>query len=125
MLGCMPSDAHRIETHPAGSHVRVTLGDQLLADSHGAVALDEKGLPLRFYLPREDASAELLDSDTHSFCPFKGRASYHSVKLSDGEVVEDVAWYYPHPLPAAGEVADMLSFAGERVQVQLDGQPAA
>ena len=63
---------------------------------------------------------ELLDSSTTSVCPFKGEARYHSVRLADGEVVEDLVWYYPEPIEAVAEIADLVCFYGERVETELD-----
>ncbi len=96
---------------------------EVLAESDDAVTLLESGLPPRWYLPREDVRAELLDSDTHTKCPFKGQASYHSVKLADGEIVKDLVWYYPEPIPEAGDIAGRLCFYSERVEIELDGEP--
>ena len=53
----------------------------------------ETGVPLRFYLPREDIDAALLASETTAVCPYKGIASYWSL---DG--LEDAAWSYDEPL---------------------------
>ena len=36
----------------------------------------------------------LRDSDLHSFCPWKGRASYHTLEV-DGKLNVDAAWFYP------------------------------
>ena len=119
-LGRMLGSAHRIETSRPRRHVRVSAGGQILAESDQAVLLREGRLPERWYLPREDVHAELLDSDTHTTCPFKGEASYHSLRLSDGEVLEDAVWYYPEPLPAVSEIAGRLSFYGERVEIEVD-----
>ena len=46
--------AHRITTRPFAEHVRVERDGRVLAASDRAVALDETGLPARYYLPRDD-----------------------------------------------------------------------
>ncbi len=51
----------------------------------------------------------LVDSDTHSVCPWKGTASYYSVVV-DGETLKDAAWYYPTPKDAAQEITDRVAF---------------
>src|SRR3954453_17026346 len=83
---------HRVDIIRTDRHVRVSLDGEELASSRRAVALFESNLPPRWYLPREDVSAELLDSDTITRCPYKGTASYHSVRRSNGEVANDVVW---------------------------------
>ena len=113
------SRAHRIETSRPGTRVRITLRGQLLADSADPVLLREGGLPPRWYLPRQDVRVELLPSDTTSVCPFKGDARYHSVRLPDGEVVEDLVWYYPEPIESVAEIGDLVCFYGERVDTEL------
>ena len=62
------------------------------------------------YFPRDAVrGAELVDSDTHSVCPWKGTASYVSVVV-DGRTNTDAAWYYPEPKDAAKEIAGQLAF---------------
>src|SRR5215210_7837021 len=68
--------AHRITTHPCTRHIRVEHDGEVLAESDRAVALEETGLPTRYYLPRDDVRMELLEpSGTTSHCPFKGDAT--------------------------------------------------
>ncbi|HEX3907646.1 MAG TPA: DUF427 domain-containing protein [Mycobacteriales bacterium] len=61
------------------------------------------------YFPRDAVSVELIDSDTHSICPWKGTASYYSVKVGD-DVNADAAWYYDEPKNAAAEIKDRIAF---------------
>jgi uncharacterized protein (DUF427 family) len=110
--------AHRIETHPFTGHVRVERDGELLAESDRAIALEETGLPTRYYLPRDDVRMELLSpSSTTSHCPFKGDATYFSAPGA-----HDAFWVYEAPseddaLPVAG----MLAPWPGRVDVIVDG----
>ena len=80
--------AHRITTHPFTGHVRVERDGQVLAASDRAIALDETGLPTRYYLPREDVRMDLLTpSETTSHCPFKGDATYFSAPGAQGRLL--------------------------------------
>jgi uncharacterized protein (DUF427 family) len=110
--------AHRISTAPCSRHVRVELDGRLLAESDRAVALDETGLPTRFYLPRDDVRMDLLDpSETTSHCPFKGDATYFSASGA-----KDAFWVYEEPSePDAVPIAGMLAPWPGRVQVLVDG----
>ena len=98
--------AHRIETHPFTGHVRVERDGEVLAESDRATALEETGLPTRYYLPREDVRTDLLEpSETTSHCPFKGDATYLSAPGA-----KDAFWVYEAPseedaLPIAGMLA--------------------
>ena len=107
--------AHRIETHPEKRHVRVRIDGTLVADSSRALALTEGSLPTRWYLPREDISAELEPSDRRTTCPFKGDATHFSVGGEDA-----VAWSYEDPIDQVGEIRDLVAFYNERVDLQLD-----
>lgn len=115
---------HRVSVAPATQHVRVTLDDVAIADSRRARALDETGLPTRFYIPPEDVRLDLLESsDTVTRCPFKGLAAYRSARVGD-HVVQDVAWIYDGELqPAAEDIRGYLSFYPDRVHVTVDGVP--
>jgi uncharacterized protein (DUF427 family) len=86
------------------------------------VALFESNLPTRWYIPREDVVAELEPSDSHTICPYKGRASYYSVRLDNGELIQDLVWYYPEPFLDAAGVAGLLCFYNEKVDIELDDE---
>lgn len=113
---------HRIDVRRSSRHVKISLGGQTLAESRRAMALFESNLPVRWYIPREDVSAELEPSDTRSICPYKGFASYFTVALADGERKEDLVWYYADPLPEAASIAGLVCFYSERVDLELDGE---
>ena len=51
----------------------------------------------------------LVPSEKRTWCPWKGRASYHSLREA-GEDNEDDAWFYPEPKPAAAEIRDHIAF---------------
>jgi uncharacterized protein (DUF427 family) len=62
------------------------------------------------YFPAESVKAEVLrTSVTHTTCPWKGEASYHSLEV-DQLVNPDAAWYYPQPKAAAAEIAGRIAF---------------
>jgi uncharacterized protein (DUF427 family) len=55
-----PDPYHRIDVRPTSRHLRLSSDGVELADSRRARALFESNLPTRWYLPREDVSAELV-----------------------------------------------------------------
>ncbi|MGH9713079.1 MAG: DUF427 domain-containing protein [Candidatus Acidiferrales bacterium] len=69
------------------------------------------------YFPVESVKKEYLrPSETHTVCPWKGRASYHTVEVN-GEQNADAAWYYPEPSAAAAQIKDRIAFwKGVRVE---------
>ncbi|MCX3062684.1 DUF427 domain-containing protein [Streptomyces beihaiensis] len=94
------SQGHTITVEEGTQHVRVVHDGQVLAESGRPLLLRETGCPVRYYLPPEDVRTELLTpSDTTTYCPFKGTASYWS--LPDRQ---DLVWAYQEP---KSEVADI------------------
>ena len=108
--------AHRIATHPYAGHVEVEKDGEVLAASDRAVALEETGLPTRYYLPREDVRMDLLrPSDTTSHCPFKGDATYF-----DAPGAKDAFWVYEAPSERdALPIAQMLAPWPGRVDIKV------
>lgn len=116
---------HKITIVPADAHVEVRLGGQAIAESDRAMRLDETGLPARYYIPRDDVRTGLLQATAQrSTCPFKGEASYWSVKLGD-EVYENVVWSYEAPIPGAADIEGLLCFYNERVDLAVSPHPQA
>jgi uncharacterized protein (DUF427 family) len=62
-----------------------------------------------YFPPGRVERALLRDSDTHSFCPWKGTASYYDVVV-DGKTNKDAAWYYPETKDAARHVKGYVAF---------------
>lgn len=113
------TSGHTITIGPAGQHVQVSLDGVTLAESDRAVLLEETGLPRRYYLPREDVRTEFLrPTATRTRCPWKGEASYWSVRLGD-RVHEDLVWSYQDPIPDAAGIASLLCFYAERVDQKI------
>ncbi len=50
-----------------------------------------------------------VESETTSLCPWKGTASYLTIRVN-GEDNPDAAWYYPSPKPAAANIKDHAAF---------------
>ena len=65
-----------------------------------------------------------MPSHRHTYCPYKGQASYWSLDAG-GRLREDVAWSYEQPLPDAAALAGLVVFWDERVAVFLDGERRA
>jgi uncharacterized protein (DUF427 family) len=113
---------HTITITPAGRHIEVSVGGQMLAASDRALRLDETGSPARYYLPREDVRTDLLEPTArHTTCPFKGEASYWSAQVG-GEAYPNLVWSYETPIPGAEQIAGLMCFYNERVELTV-GQP--
>jgi uncharacterized protein (DUF427 family) len=101
--------AHRLLMQEFPRRVRATFGGQTVLDTVRGQLLHETGLPPQLYVPQEDIRADLLRAtDHHTYCPFKGTASYWSVVAGD-HVAENAIWAYPEPNP---ESRWLLGYAG-------------
>ncbi|MDT0304739.1 DUF427 domain-containing protein [Streptomonospora wellingtoniae] len=108
---------HRVDTRPASVLVQVAFGDVEIARSARPKVLSETGLPNRYYLPPNDVRRDLLvPSSTRTLCPYKGRATYWTLRLGEREV-PDVAWSYATPLKDGLDVRDHLCFLHEELTV--------
>jgi uncharacterized protein (DUF427 family) len=90
--------------------VRAVFGGETVADSRRVKLMHEKGYLPVYYFPRSDVRMDLLEATDHTtHCPFKGEASYWSVKVGD-RVAENAVWGYPEPIASAPPLADYLAF---------------
>jgi uncharacterized protein (DUF427 family) len=111
----------RIDVRRSSRHVVVRLDGEALAETWRPSLLFETGLPVRFYMPFDDAREELLvPSATRTVCAYKGRASHWSARIGD-RLHEDVAWCYPEPLPDLRQIQGLIAFYNERVDIEVDG----
>jgi uncharacterized protein (DUF427 family) len=116
----------RIDIRPSSRHVRVVVGGETVAETHRPVLLFETGLPVRYYIPRQDVRRDLLvPSDRVTRCPYKGTASYYSVEADD-RLHEALVWYYPLLNDGFALIQDLLAFYQERVDAfYVDGEQLA
>lgn len=115
----MAPAGHTVTTAMSERLVRVTLANHVVAESRRAVLLHETGIAARTYLPTEDIRMDLLvPSATSSVCPFKGTATYWTA-VFDGVEHPDVAWSYLTPIPEVAEIAGLLCFYDEKVELTL------
>jgi len=93
--------AHRLFFEPYPRRLRAVVGDRVVLDSVRAHLLHESNLLPRVYVPLEDLDgSRLARTETTTHCPFKGDASYWTLRVGD-RVLEDAAWGYEEPLDRA------------------------
>jgi uncharacterized protein (DUF427 family) len=61
----------------------------------------------------------LSSSDTTTYCPFKGDASYYTVTTSAGDVVEDAIWTYEPPYPAVADIVGHVAFYPDKADIAV------
>lgn len=110
-----PSPAHPITITPTGRRVTVRVNGDVVADTEDALTLQESTYPAVQYLPLTDVAPGVLTrSDTQTYCPFKGDASYYDVAG-----VSDAVWTYERPYPAVAAIAGRVAFYPDKTDIQL------
>lgn len=108
---------HRLALKPAGVRVRVAFKGEVIADSANAMALEE-GMggstvaPVVYYVPRKDVKMDRLVRTSHeTYCPFKGYASYFSLRNGP----ENAVWTYEQPYDEMLALKGLLAFYPDKV----------
>ena len=118
-----PSAGHPITIEPTGGRVQVRVNGELVADSTAALVLQEATLPAVQYIPLADVDQNRLTrTETSTYCPFKGDASYYSVTTSAGDTVDDVIWTYEEPYPAVAEIAGHVAFYPNKAEISVSAR---
>lgn len=101
--------------------MRVVVRGELVASSSRVLRVDEAGQPVRYYFPRSDVKVDLLErTQSSSFCPFKGKASYFTLVVGDAKL-PDAIWSYEDPEHEQRALAGLLAFHTERFpEIELD-----
>ncbi|MBB4905015.1 DUF427 domain-containing protein [Actinophytocola algeriensis] len=112
-----PGPDHPITVEKNPARVTVRVGDQVVADTTAALVLQESNYPAVQYIPLADVDpAHIRATDTTTYCPFKGDASYYTLVTKDGEHT-DAVWTYRTPYPAVAEIADHVAFYPNKVEI--------
>lgn len=112
-----PDGEHPIEVRLNPKRVRVRVAGHVIADSDQALMLKEADYPEVAYLPRKDVEMGFLAKTFHeTHCPYKGQAAYYTVHI-EGRLLENAAWSYEDPFPAAMAVKDRLAFYPDKVEI--------
>ena len=108
---------HRITIKPAGVRVQIEFEGELIADTRDAIRLEETHVghvvaPVVYYIPRKDVKMERLVRTSHeTSCPFKGEASYYSLKGGP----ENAVWSYEQPYDEMLAIKELLAFYPDKV----------
>ncbi len=101
---------HNVQESSVPGRMTVELKGQVIADSRDVVKVTEDGHPARFYFPRDDVQMRTVaPTDTTTECPFKGKASYFSVRAGH-QTAKDAAWSYEEPFDEHEALKSRLAF---------------
>jgi uncharacterized protein (DUF427 family) len=100
---------------PTTRRLRVVLGGEVIAETARALRVLETSHPPNYYFPPDDVRDGALEpSEGASFCEFKGRAHYFTVRGGD-RVEPRAAWCYARPSPAFEPISGYVAFYASRV----------
>jgi len=112
--------AHKLLLTPFPRRVRAELGGEVVLDTEGAHLLHETGLKPQLYVPLADVRADLLErTDLSTHCPFKGDASYRTIRAGE-RVAENALWVYDEPLEPAAWLRGLAGCYLDRLDTWLD-----
>jgi len=100
------SDRVRTESMP---HIKVSLGEQLVAETSRGYVIHEQGLPDRYYIPVADVRAELSPGTGAGTCPWKGEWKHLDVSVGDVRIANG-AWTYFESKPETAVTKDHVAF---------------
>jgi uncharacterized protein (DUF427 family) len=121
----MPKPAPHITIEPNPNRVIVRFGGAVIADTTRALVMRAPGTPDVQYIPREDVDMASLVRTAHAtHCPYKGDASYWSIR-SGSRTVDNAVWSYESPFDAMAPIKGHLAFYGDRVDsIEEETRPA-
>lgn len=115
----VPGPDHPITITPTNARVVVGVGGVIVADTTAALTLQEADYPAVQYVPLADVDPALLTrTDTSTYCPYKGDASYYTLTTADGDLT-DVIWTYDEPFAPVAEIGGHVAFYTDRVEMVI------
>jgi len=119
----IPGPDHPITIKHNPKRVIVVAGGKVIADTAWALTLREADYPPVHYIPRGDVDLSGFErTDHHTWCPYKGEASYFSIPGIDRG--ENAVWTYEQPHESVSAIRDYLAFYPDRVRIQERGLSA-
>jgi uncharacterized protein (DUF427 family) len=116
-----PGPDHPITVEPAASRVVVRSGGKVIADTTAALTLREADYPPVLYIPLADVTPDTLrPTDTETYCPYKGDASYYTLATPDRGDIVDAVWTYRKPYDAVGVIAGHVAFYPQHVEIATE-----
>jgi uncharacterized protein (DUF427 family) len=114
----IPGPRHPITVGPAPGRVRVTFAGRVIADTDRALVLQEASYPPVLYLPLDEIDTEVLEPSTHqTYCPYKGVATYFTLRHGD-RIADDAVWRYESPYDAVAPIAGHVAFYPQHVSIE-------
>ena len=112
---------HHVELQQKEGRVRAEFAGRVIADSERCLLVLESRHDPVVYFPREDVDLGALEpvEDT-TFCPFKGTASYWTIRVGD-RAASKAVWSYEDPYDEVADLASYMAFYTDRIDTLREG----
>lgn len=108
---------------PDAREVVIVFAGVEVARSRRALRVLETASPPTFYVPLADLRPGcLIPGQGHSYCEYKGRASYWTLKVG-ARSLPSAAWSYPDPAPDYEVLIDHVGFYPAGLVCTVGGAP--
>jgi uncharacterized protein (DUF427 family) len=106
---------HHITVEASPRRVRVMFNGKTVADTLAASLMRETGHMPVYYFPPSDVRMDLLERTSHrSHCPYKGDASYWTLRVGERSA-ENAVWSYENPLAEMTAIKGQIAFYWDKV----------
>ncbi|HEY4177137.1 MAG TPA: DUF427 domain-containing protein [Kofleriaceae bacterium] len=109
--------SERVSVDPVSS-IKVTLNNEVVAETTRGYVVHEQGLDDRYYVPVADVRAALSPGAGAGTCPWKGEWRHLDVTVGETRVANG-AWTYFESKPATAATKDFVAFYGSKFQIQI------
>ncbi len=115
---------HKLDVALSEATIQVVFNGETIASSDRVLLMTESRHTPVYYFPRDSVNPSFLEkTDLLTTCPFKGAASYWTVKVGDRKA-ENAVWSYEDPLIEMAGIQDYMAFYWEKMDQWLrNGQP--
>jgi uncharacterized protein (DUF427 family) len=115
-----PGPDHPIAIDRNPNRLVVQVDGVVIADTTSALTMNEAAYPPVHYIPLTDVdTARLRRTESHTYCPYKGEASYYTI-VTPARDITDAVWTYDEPYTAVDAIAGHVAFYQEQVQLTVD-----
>jgi uncharacterized protein (DUF427 family) len=107
---------YRVDLEPSDERVRVRFAGEIVADSTRTLVVRETRHDPVVYIPEADLVGRFFEATEHAtFCPFKGEASYWTIRVGDS-TAENAVWGYDDPFEEVAGLRGYRAFYADRVE---------
>ncbi|KAH6660405.1 hypothetical protein BKA67DRAFT_653584 [Truncatella angustata] len=99
---------------PSG-HAKAAVDGTVIADAASYEVVENN-----IYFPPSAIKTEYFSKTDHTtHCPWKGDASYYTIKIGDKNL-ENAAWYYPDTFEKANHIKGYVAFYKNKVNITTE-----